>query len=142
MRVNALGRIVEDEWIRSEIMRPYAEIDVFALMPNHLHGIVTIRPQETVGGESLVETKPGGQQQGACNAPLRRSPGSLGSVIAGFKASSTRRISEATNGQITHVWQRGYHDRVIRNEDEFQAIAEYIVTNPERWDLDKENVVS
>jgi putative transposase len=34
------------------------------------------------------------------------------------------------------VWQRGFHDRVVRNDDEFDRIAWYIVTNPERWEMD------
>jgi putative transposase len=134
MRVNALGRIVEDEWVRTGVMRPNVEIDVFVVMPNHSHGIVTIRPPE-------FRMERGGRQQGACNAPLRRSAGSLGSVIAGIKATSTRRITLETNVDVTRVWQRGYYDRVIRTDEEFQAIAEYIVTNPERWQSDSDHVL-
>ena len=35
------------------------------------------------------------------------------------------------------VWQRGYHDHVIRNHEDYVALAEYIQTNPIRWELDK-----
>ena len=35
------------------------------------------------------------------------------------------------------VWQRGYHDHVIRNRDDYVALAEYIQTNPLRWALRK-----
>ena len=35
------------------------------------------------------------------------------------------------------VWQRGYHDHVIRNQTDYLALAEYIQTNPLRWELDK-----
>ena len=142
MRVNALGRIVEDEWVRTDEIRSEVGIDVFAVMPNHLHGIVTIRPPESKVGEVTFRMERGGRQQGACNAPLRRSPNSLGAVIAGFKASSTGRITLETNGDVARVWQRGYYDRVIRTDEEFQAIAEYIVTNPERWQSDSDHVVS
>jgi putative transposase len=36
-------------------------------------------------------------------------------------------------------WQHRYHDRVIRNERELEAIREYIANNPLKWDLDLEN---
>ena len=53
MRLNSVGRIVEEEWLRSSIIRGEVELDVFAIMPNHFHGIVFIkdetRPNATVG---------------------------------------------------------------------------------------------
>jgi len=107
-----------------------------------LHGILTICPKELEDGEILIESDQGGRRQGACNAPLRRSHRSLGDVIAGFKASSTRRITVVTNGECARIWQRGYYDRVVRNGEEFQEIAEYIVTNPERWGSDNEDGVT
>ena len=44
---------------------------------------------------------------------------------------------QGTPGSV--IWQRNYFDRVIRNDVELNAIREYIVNNPLRWDLDKEN---
>jgi REP element-mobilizing transposase RayT len=37
------------------------------------------------------------------------------------------------------VWQRSYHDRIIRNEEELLRIQQYIAENPIKWALDKEN---
>ena len=37
------------------------------------------------------------------------------------------------------LWQRNYYEHVIRNEDDFARIREYIQTNPLRWALDREN---
>jgi len=37
------------------------------------------------------------------------------------------------------VWQRNYHDRIIRNENELNRIREYIINNPRKWDSDTEN---
>jgi hypothetical protein len=37
------------------------------------------------------------------------------------------------------LWQRNYHEHVIRNERELDKIREYIATNPLRWALDREN---
>ena len=35
------------------------------------------------------------------------------------------------------VWQRGFHDHVIRNQADYDMIAKYISENPVRWELDK-----
>lgn len=41
------------------------------------------------------------------------------------------------NGSKTRLWQKGYHDRAIRREEDLQAIARYIVANPVRAGLVK-----
>ena len=52
---------------------------------------------------------------------------SLGVVIGGLKAGVARRTRTAG------LWQRGYHDRVVRDERELENICAYIDTNPSRW---------
>jgi REP element-mobilizing transposase RayT len=37
------------------------------------------------------------------------------------------------------LWQRGYYDRIIRNERELSAIRKYIAGNPISWELDRDN---
>ena len=37
------------------------------------------------------------------------------------------------------IWQRDYFEHIIRNDDEYQRIADYIIHNPRKWDLDKVN---
>jgi REP element-mobilizing transposase RayT len=127
MRLNAAGRIVADEWQRSGELRSNVEIDAFVVMPNHVHGIVfllrhdegTLRSAPTSSFGSIV-------------------PGSLPIVVRNFKGAVTRRLraEDAFDGE---VWQRNYHERVIRNERELQAIRQYIIDNPRQWALDKEN---
>jgi len=53
MRLNGLGQIIENEWLRSETIRPEIVLDAFVVMPNHLHGIVFITSgREPAGGTS------------------------------------------------------------------------------------------
>ena len=68
-------------------------------------------------------------------------PGSLGAVVATLKGVTTRRIRNLDqtippNG----VWQSGYWDRIIRDDDELSATREYIRLNPIRWAEDRENL--
>jgi hypothetical protein len=37
------------------------------------------------------------------------------------------------------VWQRNYYEHIVRSRDSLERIRGYIVTNPERWDWDREN---
>jgi len=61
----------------------------------------------------------------------------LGTVVGGFKSAVARWINpqRATPGEP--VWQRNYHEHVIRNEKSLSEIREYIANNPLKWELDK-----
>ncbi|GBD05453.1 hypothetical protein HRbin20_01036 [bacterium HR20] len=72
-------------------------------------------------------------------APLHRAPRSLGSFVAGFKSATTRQINEIRQTPRAPVWQRNYYEHIIRSDDALHRIREYIVTNPMRWHLDREN---
>ena len=72
-------------------------------------------------------------------APLHRPAKSLGAFIAGFKSACTKRINEIRSTPGLPVWQRNYYERIIRNETELNAIREYIISNPAKWQEDEEN---
>ena len=64
---------------------------------------------------------------GTKNPPL---PRSLPIMIAQFKATMTRRINALRGTPAEKVWQRGYHDRIIRNEVKLDKVRRYIHNNP------------
>jgi len=151
MVVDACGLVVEREWVRSGEVRTGVDIDIFAVMPNHLHGLVTIRVADEppvpahrcVPGldDTDVRVKNDalrGRDGAHSGVPLRR-PRSLSSLVGQFKATTTRAINEARGTPGAKVWQRGFHERVVRDERAFANIAAYIATNPERWAMDTEN---
>jgi len=58
----------------------------------------------------------------------------LASIIRGFKTGVTK------NARVIHLdfaWQSGFHDRIIRNIEEYQRISTYIRNNPANWQDDK-----
>lgn len=130
MMVNAYGEIAKA--CLEEIPKHFAhsEIDTFVVMPNHLHGIIVI----THG--TFVEAQHAAPLRRSVNAPR---PGSLSAIVRSFKSASTRRINELRTAPGTPIWQRNYYEHVIRNDRDLDRIREYIVTNPVRWPLDKEN---
>ncbi|HNJ92308.1 MAG TPA: hypothetical protein PKK02_04250, partial [Nitrosomonas sp.] len=58
----------------------------------------------------------------------------IGSMVRGFKIGVTRWFR--ANTDIHKVWQRNYYEHIIRNEDSYLKIADYIQTNPQRWEID------
>jgi REP element-mobilizing transposase RayT len=126
MRLNAAGRIVAEEWQRSGEVRSNVEVDEFVVMPNHFHGIVFLMQND----EGTLRSAP----TPAFGASVA---GSLPVIVRNFKGAATRRLRHL--GFADTVWQRNYHERLIRNERELHAIRQYIIDNPRQWALDKEN---
>lgn len=112
-----VGRIVTDTWAAIPAHFPHVALDAFVLMPNHLHGIVCFDDAR------FSVTRP---------SPV--STGALGTVIRSFKAAATRAARSPRA-----LWQRGYYEHVIRNEEGLNAIRAYIAENPARWATDREN---
>jgi len=61
----------------------------------------------------------------------------LSKIIGRFKMLTAKRINEDRNSLGISVWQRNYYEHVIRNEDDYRQIAEYIACNPRRWEEDR-----
>lgn len=119
---NALGLIVQEEWIQSAEIRTNIELGEFVVMPDHFHGIVTINSDPDGNGESSRAYSE------------FRSPGkNLGAMIRGFKGAATLKINQFRNTPAVPVWQRNYHERIIRSPQAQAAFAHYIRTNPSLW---------
>jgi len=124
MQYSELGLIAVREWIESAALRPDMELDMacFQVMPNHIHGIVVIGRDCRNDGN------------GAGFGPQSKN---LASIMRGFKSAVTM---QARMLDIPFDWQARYHDRVIRDDEEFRKIAAYIEQNPLNWcndDLNK-----
>jgi putative transposase len=57
-------------------------------------------------------------------------------LIGAFKTKSTKQINLSMNTPGQSLWQRGFYDRIIRNDKELDRIRKYIVDNPLKWELD------
>jgi putative transposase len=154
MKLNRRGEIVKEEWFASVNIRKEIRLhpEEFMIMPNHVHGIMWIEMDEShVGADDInvgadgINVKADSRRRLPVHknngrSPLQRTqmkPRSLGSFIAGFKSSVTKRIRDELNE--TGIWQRNYYERIIRNERELDAICRYIEANPLNWMEDDEN---
>jgi REP element-mobilizing transposase RayT len=135
MRLNPLGEIVNEEWLRSTEIRREIALDAFVVMPNHIHGIVFIHdnPVGATGRSPLLPP------YDTSHYPHGPAPKSLGAFVAGFKSSVTKRINLLYNAPGAPVWQRNYYEHIIRDQPDYERIANYIATNPSNWAEDEEN---
>ena len=156
MQLNEFGRIVQDEWNKSFVIRHELLPDEFVIMPNHFHGIVRliyIADENDVGNDiatNIVETSgrtslrdDGENRDNRDNTgsqqPPRLCPKSISSFMAGVKSIITKRINKTRNTPGTRVFQQRFYDHIIRNEQELDLIRHYIINNPANWHMDKMN---
>jgi REP element-mobilizing transposase RayT len=127
------GGIVEEEWLMAEMLRSEIRLDEYVIMPNHLHGIVIFIETSTHLSVGAHGDAPLPGYEGSLRRPSR----TLGSLVARFKGSVTRRARMMVDDPTYIVWQRNYYEHVIRNEIELNQIRRYIVENPLRWPQDR-----
>ena len=132
VQLNPIGLIVQEEWLSTPRIRQDVELGEWIIMPNHLHGIIILK--DIVGARSPVPL-PDPYQIERFGKPTS---GSIPTIIRSIKATTTKRINlyRTTPGQ--EVWQRGFFEHVIKNDQDYQNHATYILTNPERFGIDKD----
>ena len=134
MRANVYGEMVRDCWLAIPEHFPHVVLDAFQIMPNHFHGILIF------GDATQNATRVGARHASPLQSPRGAPPDSLGAIIGSFKSAVTKRINAhrtAHDLPIVRVWQRNYHDRVIRNETELSHTRRYIIENPINWANDE-----
>ncbi|MBI3945755.1 MAG: transposase [Armatimonadetes bacterium] len=138
MDLSDAGRVVERLWTTIPEYCAGVEVDAPVVMPNHLHGVLVL-PYD--GSFAAKEIRSAG---GISTRPHGTDDGSLGRIVQEFKTASTCEYGfgvrhygwTAYEGRL---WQRNYHDRIVRNQDELERIRAYILNNPATWAFDAEN---
>lgn len=165
MNLSEIGNSVESEWIKTPELRPDMNLTLgeYQVMPNHFHAIVIIGENQfnttktndnhsnpCVTGTTYhvsVYDKPSQESDSELDLQFistlennmihknKFGPQSknLGSIIRGFKSAAKM---YALNHNLDFGWQPGYYDHIIRNENEFNRITNYIRNNPDNWGKD------
>jgi len=156
--LNDAGNIAKHELVETPKHRPYVILHEHVVMPNHIHVIIEIcrgvacnaLPDDSHDNEQGVSrnaptaeftTSPGVSR----NAPTGKtiasdiSPkqGTLSTIVRAYKSAATKSIRH--NGvtiSTNIIWQRNYHEHIIRNEYSYLKILEYIQNNPVLWEND------
>ncbi|MFH1857079.1 MAG: transposase [Candidatus Omnitrophota bacterium] len=122
MVVSRYGKIAENEWRKTEIIRPNIKMDYFVVMPNHIHGIAHICR---------------GVLQYAPTNEFKSPSQTIGAIVRGFKSTITKQINKIRDTADVRLWQRNYYEHIIRDEKYLNSIREYIINNPAKWEYDK-----
>ena len=107
------GKTVENQIQVMSTLYSGIHIDKYIIMPNHVHIIVLI------DGENGTS----------------RTPSPTANAVVPRFISTMKRYTNKICG--ASMWQRSYHDHIIRNETEYKNIWEYIDTNLLKWELDE-----
>jgi putative transposase len=131
------GKIVAEEWLRTPVIRKEITLDEWIVMPDHFHAIVIVdgsAANRNVGGACWRPCPSNEDQIQDDRERIRKiqpASHSLARMINQFKATTTRRIiNELRSSPGIRIWQRGYDERIIRNEVELDKIRKYIRENP------------
>lgn len=96
-----------------------AKIHCFTVMPNHFHLIVEIKGAVSDYFEQPTRIFGGRQPR-------------LSTLIGSLKSG----VSRKTPFMPKPLWQKGFHDHVIRTFEEYLTICDYIDNNPANWRKD------
>ncbi len=148
MFLNDAGMMIEMQWRKSTGSFDNVRVHDFVVMPNHFHGVVEIVGVPLVGTQNPVQKQTGrpekGQPQGI--APTKESVMSgqttVGGMVGAFKSLSTNEYIRNVKYEKwkpfnKRLWQRNYYEHIIRNEESFNRIAEYVQNNPLKWQDDE-----
>ncbi len=128
-----IGRVVQTCWIEIPKHFPTVKIETYVVMPNHIHGILTIQ-SEWPDANRQEKTAPAVESFG------RPTPKSIPTIVRSFKSAASKRVRESGLAGGESIWQRGYYEHVLRNTREYVEATNYILQNPARWANDEDNL--
>jgi putative transposase len=141
IHLNDAGEMIKRWWEKISIEFINIKLDEYIIMPNHIHGIIFI-----VGADPRVcpydkmnnHVRIKGEHTGS---PLQIS---LSRLIQWFKTMTTNEYIQNVKRNDWQpfnkkLWQRNFYEHIIRNENGLKAIRQYIINNPQKWHLDRQN---
>jgi REP element-mobilizing transposase RayT len=141
MILNAAGIAAQLCWQDIPLHYPFASLDMFVIMPDHIHGIILINKFDTMPGNKFnMLSRPDCNSVANNHSPKTSAPESkrpkgtsktIGSVVRGYKIGVTKWFRQHT--LVESVWQRDYYENIIKNYDDLNKIRKYIINNPLKW---------
>lgn len=151
MQLSKVGEFAKKCWMNIPDHFPHFYLDAFVVMPNHVHGIVMIR-KPYIDNNSLINVVETGyalslQEKSTQETtdqveeekerhPRFRNQGrnTISAMVGSFKSAVSKYCNERKLG---FGWQTRFYDHIIRNNNEFHVVRNYIINNPVNWKGDK-----
>ena len=109
-KLTFLGRFIQGYIDKISEKYPSVKVVKYIIMPDHIHFLISIENDGTGNPSPTTNT-----------------------VMAWFKYQTTKEINAKRKSEGEKFWQRAFFDHVIRNNQDFEEIWNYIDTNPHRW---------
>jgi putative transposase len=164
MELNEWGSVAFQQWQKLPERFTNIELDVFQIMPNHMHGIIVLTDVVGAGFTPAPNTTKTPAQNntnipdhddaivnndnpvadetwaGASPAPTGNSK-SIGDIVGAYKSlvanECLKIFKQKYPGEMMgKLWQRNYYEHIIRDEQSYQRISDYIINNPVKWEND------
>ncbi len=153
MQLSHIGLLADVFWYEIKNHAKNITLDVFQVMPNHIHGILILNGNGNGNANGNVETTHDDIETTHDNIETThalslqsQTPGqkrfqhqgsnTISSIIGSYKSAVTK---HAHRLGYEFEWQGRFHDIIIRNEESYLRIVDYIKNNPARWEEDKFN---
>ncbi len=166
MTLSTIGKIINECLMAIPNHHKDVELWNYVVMPNHIHMVLYVgaqpMPAQTnqirpVGAQYFAPTMTTPEQNTGCLRPPRHGKprddnhfnSRLAVIIRSFKAACSIEINRralacgSSHGRAQNIaplphgiWQRNYHEHIIRNQRAFENIMNYIDTNIEKWNQD------
>jgi REP element-mobilizing transposase RayT len=146
--LNDAGKMIDTEWKNLKNRFPNIELHEYVIMPNHFHGILEIVGATTrvapifdtvvAQNDNDVVT----QNDNVATTRVAPTNKTVGDMMDAFKSITTVEYIRGVKNLGWQpfdgkLWQRNYYEHIIRNEQSYQNISNYIINNPAKWQEDK-----
>ena len=136
LQLTDLGLIVEKSIIELGNFSQNFDIDRYVIMPNHIHMIIFLYDHWMIKNMNVAEDSEkrrnvAEDSDRTVDVPSDTNPKySIPNIVKFFKRGITLQCGDS-------IWHKSYYDRIIRNEKEYNNIAQYIINNPANWMIDE-----
>ena len=118
--LSAKGKNVEKQLAVMSDFYKEIKIDKYVIMPNHIHLIIKINSDTNSAKMSLSR----------CVGDAAPYNSILSRFVGTFKRYTNKSVG-------SNIWQKSFYDHIIRDENDYIRICEYIENNPSKWNEDK-----
>lgn len=120
VKLKPYGKVVEENLSKMNMLYDNITVDKYVIMPNHIHILLSIQ-----------------NERDTFNGAPRSSPptNTLSKFVSAFKKYTNKEFGN-------NIWQRGFHDHIIRDEQDYLILWQYVDENPRKWLIGKDKYYS
>src|SRR4030095_7462370 len=135
MILSDFGKVAYEEWLKLPIRYDHFHIDIFQIMPNHMHAIVTIKYPDGLLSETLAGASPANTENKKVIKNLSDIIWSYKSIVANacLLLYKQKFIDQPHTPILGKIWHRSFNDHIIRDVPSYKSIYRYILNNPKNW---------